>query len=131
VCLHKTTLFFRSFFFIDLIIWSSLKWLNAIIHKVNLTVAVAHAGCLQIGRLVVQSPVPPDQVSKCHVLTYNVYVKTHPTSSDHLFYVIIWLLYLTHGQTYNRKLIMWGSRAQLKQTFISIMVTLNSGFLLQ
>jgi len=61
----------------------------AIIHKVNLTVAVAHVGCLQTGRFVVQSPVPPDQVSRCHVLTYNDYVKTHPTSSDHLFYVII------------------------------------------
>jgi len=30
-----------------------LKWLNAIILKVNLTVAVAHGGCLQTGGLVV------------------------------------------------------------------------------
>jgi len=48
-----------------------LKWLNVIIHKVNLTVVVAHVGCLQTGTLVVQSPVPPDQVSRCCVLTYN------------------------------------------------------------
>jgi len=31
----------------------------------------------------------------------------------------------------NLKLIMWGSRAQLKQTLITIMVTQNSGFHLQ
>jgi len=58
VCLHKLI----SFFFIDLIIWIPLKMLKmvflynsstAIIHKVNLTVAVVHVGCLQTRRLVV------------------------------------------------------------------------------
>jgi len=63
---------------------------TAIIYKVNLT--VAHVGCLQTGRLVVQSPVPPDQLLCCRVLTFNGFVKTQPKSSNHLLFVIIWLL---------------------------------------
>jgi len=63
---------------------------TAIVYKVNVT--VVRVGCLQTGRLVDQSPVPPDQVSSCHVSTDNDYVKTQPTESDYIFYVIIWLL---------------------------------------
>jgi len=46
----------------------------AIIHKVNLTP--------KLGSIRVQ----------VKWLWYNYYVKTQPTPSDHLFYLLIWLL---------------------------------------